>query len=247
MPYCKDAIRRPFARNTTSNSAPHTIGGLSSHRKIPYHRLTSHNRDIEMTECESIETTVRTRRVFIQSVGMSRLALEGTAESVSRDQILRRELGQGNIHFHSSADHEQDWQPYPVDLCLLYIYIYICDHTYIYIYEQYQVVNTVACTCGSFFWVVRTTVHYVCVRVVILVILDVRLVDAPAGVRQEEGHTGFLPLSSAVLVVIFLSSRIQPFPSLVDREIEFCELVLTIQSFSTCWDFFLFSFCEENF
>ena len=31
---------------------------------------------------------------------MSRLARDGTAESVSRDQIIiRRELGQGNIHF----------------------------------------------------------------------------------------------------------------------------------------------------
>ena len=24
-------------------------------------------------------------------------------------------MGQGNIHFPCSADHEQDWQPYPVD------------------------------------------------------------------------------------------------------------------------------------
>ena len=46
---------------------------------------------------------------------MSRLTREGTAEPVSRDQILRRERGQGNIHFRCSADHEQDWQPYPVD------------------------------------------------------------------------------------------------------------------------------------
>ena len=39
-----------------------------------------------------------------------------TAEPVSRDQILRRERGQGNLHFPCSADHEQDWQPsYPVD------------------------------------------------------------------------------------------------------------------------------------
>ena len=29
--------------------------------------------------------------------------------------ILRRERGQGNIYFLCSADHEQDWQPYPVD------------------------------------------------------------------------------------------------------------------------------------
>ena len=38
-----------------------------------------------------------------------------TAEIVSRDQILRRERGQRNIPFPCSADHEQDWQPYPVD------------------------------------------------------------------------------------------------------------------------------------
>ena len=46
---------------------------------------------------------------------MSRLTRDGTAEPVSRDNILRRERGQGNIHFPCSADHEQDWQPYPVD------------------------------------------------------------------------------------------------------------------------------------
>ena len=39
-----------------------------------------------------------------------------TAEPVSRDQIiLRRKRVQGNINFPCSADHEQDWQPYPVD------------------------------------------------------------------------------------------------------------------------------------
>ena len=46
---------------------------------------------------------------------MSRLTRDGTAEPVSREQILRRERGQGSIHLSSSADHEQDWQPYPVD------------------------------------------------------------------------------------------------------------------------------------
>ena len=54
---------------------------------------------------------------------------DGTAEPVSRDQILRHARGQGNIHFPCSADHEQDWQPYPVDP-----YSAICDdHTYIHI------------------------------------------------------------------------------------------------------------------
>ena len=51
--------------------------------------------------------------------------------------------------------------------------------------------------------------------------------DVPAGVTQEEGHTGFLVhLLSAVRAFIFLARRIQPFLSLVDREVEFC--VLTI-------------------
>ena len=56
---------------------------------------------------------------------MSRLTRDGTAEPVSRDQILRHARGQGNVHFPCSADHEQDWQPYPVDP-----YSAICDdHT----------------------------------------------------------------------------------------------------------------------
>ena len=55
---------------------------------------------------------------FSLSMEMSRLTRDGTAEPVSRDQILRRERGQGNINFPcSSADHEQDWQPHAVELC----------------------------------------------------------------------------------------------------------------------------------
>ena len=49
------------------------------------------------------------------SMEMSRLTRDETAEPVSRDQILRHARGQGNIHFPCSADHEQDWQSYPVD------------------------------------------------------------------------------------------------------------------------------------
>ena len=53
---------------------------------------------------------------------MSRLTRDGTTEPVSRDQILKRERGQGNTNFPCSADHEQDWQPYLVDLyTLLYV------------------------------------------------------------------------------------------------------------------------------
>ena len=66
---------------------------------------------------------------FSLSMEMSRLTRDGTAEPVSRGQILRHVRGQGNIHFPCSADHEQDWQPYPVDP-----YSALCDdHTYIHI------------------------------------------------------------------------------------------------------------------
>ena len=64
--------------------------------------------------------------------------------------------------------------------------------------------------------------------------------DVPAGVTQEEGHTGFLIHLSAVRALIFLARRIQPFLSLVDREVAFC--VLTIQSFSTRWAFLVLVF-----
>ena len=57
---------------------------------------------------------------------MSRLSRDGTAEPVFRDEILRRERGQGEINFPFLADHEQDWQPYPVDP---YYYCLMCDRT----------------------------------------------------------------------------------------------------------------------
>ena len=61
--------------------------------------------------------------------------------------------------------------------------------------------------------------------VVIPFILDIRFVDVPAGVtQQEEDHTGFLHLPSAVLALIFLMRRVQPFLSLVDRA---CKILFT--------------------
>ena len=62
--------------------------------------------------------------IFSLSMEMSRLTRDGTAEPVSRDQILRRERGQGNINFPCSAHHEQDCQLYPVDPYSCYM----CDH-----------------------------------------------------------------------------------------------------------------------
>ena len=57
---------------------------------------------------------------------MSRLTGDGATEPVSRDQIPRHERGQGKIHVPCSADHEQDWQPYPVDPYSCYM----CYHIY---------------------------------------------------------------------------------------------------------------------
>ena len=61
-----------------------------------------------------------------------------------------------------------------------------------------------------------------CLFVFFPFILDIKFVG-----RTSRGHTGFLiHLLSAVHALIFLARRIQPFLSLVDREVEFC--VLTI-------------------
>ena len=67
-----------------------------------------------------------------------------------------------------------------------------------------------------------------CECVAIPFILDVRSVDVTAGVTQEEGHTGFHHLPSAVLALIFLAGWIQPSLSLVDREVELCVLPILI-------------------
>ena len=85
------------------------------------------------------------------------------------------------------------------------------------------------------------------VVVVIPFILDVRLVDAPAGVTLEEGHTGFLYLSSTVLALTFLARRIQPPLSLVDREVDFlCTHKLFIFHLLGMIFFFFFGYCEEK-
>ena len=61
---------------------------------------------------------------------MSRLTRDGTAETVSRDPNLQARMGIGKYDFSCSADHEQDWQPYPIDPYSCYVCDYI--HTYNY-------------------------------------------------------------------------------------------------------------------
>ena len=75
--------------------------------------------------------------------------------------------------------------------------------------------------------------------------LGVRFVDVSAGVTQEEGHTGFLHLPPSVLTLIFPARRIQPFLSLVDREVEFCVLTIYLIVLHYLLGIFFFS-CEEK-
>ena len=59
--------------------------------------------------------------------------------------------------------------------------------------------------------------------------------DVPAGVTQEEGHTG---------LIIHLESAVHAFIFIVDREVELC--VLTIESFPFVGHFIFIFFSEEK-
>ena len=70
---------------------------------------------------------------------MSGLTRDGTAGPVSRDQIIVRQQGQGNIHFPRSADHEQDWGN---NLTRLILTLAVCDdQTYIQTYSGDELVD----------------------------------------------------------------------------------------------------------
>ena len=128
------------------------------------------------------------------------MARDGTAEPVSRDQILRREQRrQGNImYFPCSADHVQDWQPYPVDPHSFYM----CDHRS-YCIVLHTVLYFCFCRCCCF----------------IPFILDVRLhlwwTHQPGSHRPRSFFSFFFPdLPCAVLALIFYREKDSaiPFP-----------------------------------
>ena len=80
-----------------------------------------------------------------RSMEMSKLTRDGTAEPVSRGQIIRRERGKRIFHFPcSAADHEQDWQPCPVVRAIhtnIVLHTHTAVVTHIYIYAYYTTVN----------------------------------------------------------------------------------------------------------
>ena len=78
-------------------------------------------------------------------------------------------------------------------------------------------------------------------------ILDIKFVGRTSRGHQEEGHTGFLiRLLSAVRALIFLARRIQPFLSLVDREVVFLCTKDLIVLHSLGIFIFIFIFSEKN-
>ena len=76
-----------------------------------------------------------------------------------------------------------------------------------------------------------------CVCVSSQFILDVKFVGS-----TSRGHTGFLIyLPSAVLVLVFLARTIQPFLSLVDREVEFlCTKIPVFMVTKSCTKILIF-------
>ena len=83
--------------------------------------------EIERTRISGGISWVSTRYI-LSIVKNEQLTRDGKADPVLWDQFLRQKREQENIHFPCSADHEEDWQPYPVDL---YSAIYY-DHTHIH-------------------------------------------------------------------------------------------------------------------
>ena len=114
-----------------------------------------------------------------------------------------------NCHARISHKHRRHGK-LGLQLSLLhYIYMWCCDASTFTEHENHQT-STLLTKC-----VVRLCFFFP-------FILDVKFVGS-----TSRGHTGFLiHLPSAVRAFIFFARRIQPFLSLVDREVEFC--VLTV-------------------
>ena len=119
----------------------------------------------------------------------------------------RRSSSNGMLHFHvSKMGH------------FLCVSFFRRSWTRVTVYRKYQIYVTVSIALSA----TEELLVCVCVCVFFPFILDIKIVG-----RNSRGHTGFLVhLLSAVRAFIFLARRIQPFISLVDREVEFC--VLTI-------------------
>ena len=70
--------------------------------------------------------------------------------------------------------------------------------------------------------------------------------DAPAGGKQEGGHTGLSHFPSAVLAFIFIARRIQPSISFVDREVDFVDPRTNHSPLVRHYYYYLFIFVRKN-
>ena len=101
--------KKTWRKDGRTSPPPKTIGSISFQNSNFYLQIKHLQRKSGAIPYCKVST------IFSLNMEMSRLTRDGTAEPVSRDQILRRERGQGKNHFPCSVDHELDWQPYPVD------------------------------------------------------------------------------------------------------------------------------------
>ena len=71
-------VRGSIARNTTPNSEPYTMVLLcitgAQPKKLDHYRMSSYSRALEITWCESIETTLRTRRLVLWAGALIRMS-----------------------------------------------------------------------------------------------------------------------------------------------------------------------------
>ena len=133
---------------------------------------------------------VRVSTTFSLNIEMGRMTRDGTAEPVSRDQIIKPERRLGNIQWPCSADCEQDWQPYPVDP-----YSAICDgHTYIHTYICYQIALWVSGECEIVGRTHSLSVQHCCFMQLIISSSSVR----GNGGRVEARHAVYLQVVSKV-------------------------------------------------
>ena len=89
-------------RQTPHRTPPSLLRIIGAQRKRPDHRMTSYNRALEITGCESIETTLRTRRLLWAGTLLrmsggrlpKRIVVGKLEGAVRRGRVGRRKNGQ---------------------------------------------------------------------------------------------------------------------------------------------------------
>ena len=113
---------------------------------------------------------------------MSKLTLDGTAETVSRDQILRHERGQGNNNFPVQLTTSRIGNlARLIHVCVCFLPIH-SGHQVRWTYQPGSHRRKVTYSC---YMCDRAYIQHVCVCVFFPFILDIKFVG-----RTSRGHTG---------------------------------------------------------